>query len=138
MTSRDRICRITEARKVQGLTVQQLADMSQISVSTVYRTLSGKTEPEQFTLQAMEEALGITDKPVADPTFPKGSIDHQAQLYINLMESRIARLRAHYNMLLAEKRRSIRMCVATITILVVALILSIIFDIYHPGIGWIR
>ena len=104
MTSRERIDRIRQSMREQGLTNQQLADMSQISASTVSRTLAGKTEPEQHTLEAMESAIGITDKPIADPAMPKGNIDQSAQLYINLMEMRISRMRAHYNMLLAEKK----------------------------------
>ena len=124
--------------KEQGLTNQQLADMSQISASTVSRTLAGKTEPEQHTLEAMESAIGITDKPIDDPAMPKGNIDQSAQLYINLMEMRISRMRAHYNMLLAEKRRWIVTCVAIILILLIVLICSLIFDASHPSIGWIQ
>lgn len=122
----------------QGLTNQQLADMSHISASTVSRTLAGKTEPEQHTLDAMESAIGITDKPIADPAMPQGNIDQSAQLYINLMEMRISRMRAHYNMLLAEKRRWIVTCVAIILILLIVLICSLIFDASHPSIGWIQ
>ena len=138
MTSRERIDRIRQSMREQGLTNQQLADMSQISASTVSRTLAGKTEPEQHTLEAMESAIGITDKPIADPAMPKGNIDQSAQLYINLMEMRISRMRAHYNMLLAEKRRWIVTCVAIILILLIVLICSLIFDASHPSIGWIQ
>ena len=138
MTSRERIDRIRQSMREQGLTNQQLADMSQISASTVSRTLAGKTEPEQHTLEAMESAIGITDKPIADPAMPKGNIDQSAQLYINLMEMRISRMRAHYNMLLAEKRRWIVTCVAIILILLIVLICSLIFDASYPSIGWIQ
>lgn len=91
----DRIETINQYRIDQGLSIQQVADMSQISASTVYRTLSGKTTPDEHTLRSMEDALGITDKPLSEPMFPPGSISIIAQGYINTLEVRIARLRAH-------------------------------------------
>ena len=138
MTSRERIARIKKSTKEQGLTNQQLADMSQISASTVSRTLAGKTEPEQYTLEVMEAALGITDKPVEDPAVPQGNIDQHAQLYINLMDTRISRMRAHYNMIFADKNRWLAISVAINIILVVFLMLMLAIDASYPGIGWIR
>lgn len=138
MTSCDRIERITEVRKEHGLSIQQLADMSRLSASTVYRVLSGKTEPAAFTIEAMENALGITDKPVAEPLFDPGSISPLAERYINTLETRIARLRAHYNMLIATKNRWLMLSFTLNIILIVFLFCWIVYDIRTPAIGWIH
>lgn len=138
MNVNERIENIEEERKAQGLSIQQLSDMSQISASTVYRTLSGKTVPSDFTLQSMEIALGITDKPVLEPVFQAGSIDPIAERYINTLEDRIARLRAHYNMLIASKNRWLLLSFTMNIILIAFLIFWIIYDIRYPSIGWIH
>lgn len=138
MTYTERIERITEARAAQGLSIQQLADMSKLSASTVYRTLAGKTVPADFTLQAMELSLGITDKPVSEPLFDADSITPLAERYINTLEVRIARLRAHYNMLIATKNRWLLMSFTMNVILIVFLICWIIYDINLPNVGWIH
>ena len=57
MDLKSRIDRINAARKEHGLSIQQLADMCGISASTVSRTLAGKTEPTDYTIHAMEDAL---------------------------------------------------------------------------------
>lgn len=138
MTNSDRIERITAKRIEQGLTVQQLADMSQLSASTVYRTLAGKTVPSEYTLNAMEMALGITDKEVEDPLFPSGAITPLAEHYINTLETRIARLRAHYNMIIASKDRLLLISFTLNIILIVFLLSWIVHDIQTPLYGWIR
>lgn len=97
MELKERIDRINAARKEHGLSIQQLADMCQISASTVSRTLAGKTEPTDFTITAMEEALGITDKPIGEPIMERVSSDPILERYLNMQEMRIIRLRAHYN-----------------------------------------
>ena len=63
----ERIQRIDANRHLQGLTIQQLADMCRLSPSTVSRTIAGKTEPTEYTVRAMEDALGITAAPDSDP-----------------------------------------------------------------------
>ena len=138
MTTNVRIDRITETRIEQGLSVQQLADMSQLSASTVYRTLSGKTVPAEYTLHAMEQSLGITDNPVYEPVFQAGSIDPIAERYINTLESRIARLRAHYNMIIASKDRWLFLSFTLNIIMIVFLFCWIIYDINNPAAGWIH
>lgn len=138
MKTEERIERISVTIKVQGLSVQQLADMCKLSASTVYRTLSGKTEPAEFTIQAMETALGITDKPLLEPTFPDGSVSPMAERYINTLITRIDRLRAHYNMLLAMKNRWLLLSFTLNIILIIFLFCWVIYDLRSPDIGWIH
>lgn len=138
MELKERIDRINAARKEHGLSIQQLADMCQISASTVSRTLSGKTEPTDFTINAMEGALGITDNPMGDPIMERVASDPILERYLNMQEMRIIRLRAHYNMLLTEKNRWIMLLFILSLILVIFICSILVLDVLHPDIGWIR
>ncbi|MGN1026196.1 MAG: multiprotein-bridging factor 1 family protein [Faecousia sp.] len=135
---KSRIENIIQARQEQGLSIQQLADMCQLSASTVSRTLSGKTEPTEYTIKVMEDALGITDKPIGDSIMDRVSNDPILERYLNMQEVRINRLRAHYNMLLAEKTRWINMLFVLSLILVSFICFILVMDVLHPDIGWIR
>ena len=101
----ERIQRIDTHRHLQGLTIQQLADMCRLSPSTVSRTIAGKTEPTEYTVRAMEDALGITDASASDPVTDSLPDDPIVERYIRLQDARVARLRAFYNRELAEKDR---------------------------------
>lgn len=125
----------------QGLSDTQLADMCDLSHSTVSRAFSGKTEPSEYTLNAMETALGTgsAHPETADPE------DMTLRQYQTLMENRIARMRAFYNMLLAEKDRAIsekrRWIIFLVCFSVMVILLSfalVAVDIMSPSIGWIR
>lgn len=137
-TVNERIKAIIQERNKQGLSIQQLADMCQISASTVSRTLSGKTEPTDFTINAMEGALGITDNPMGDPIMERVASDPILERYLNMQEMRIVRLRAHYNMLLAEKNRWIMMLFILCLVFVIFICSILVLDVLHPDIGWVR
>lgn len=125
----------------QGLSDTQLADMCDLSHSTVSRAFSGKTEPSEYTLNAMETALGTGSAP------PESADQEDMTLrqYQAIMENRIARMRAFYNMLLAEKDRAIsekrRWIIFLVCFSVMVILLSfalVAIDIMSPNIGWIR
>lgn len=101
----ERIKRIDIERHMQGLSIQQLADMCKISASTVSRTLSGRTAPTEYTIRVMEDALGITNLPAAEPIRENLPNDPIVERYIRLQDARVARLRAFYNRELSEKDR---------------------------------
>lgn len=134
----ERIEAIILEKQNQGLSVQQLADMSRLSSSTVSRTLSEKTEPTDFTLRSMEEALGITNKQTGYPIEPIIENNPILQRYLNMQETRILRLRAHYNMLIAEKNRWINMLFILSLCLVIIIIVLLIVDVMRPDAGWVR
>lgn len=138
MDLKSRIERINAVRKEHGLSIQQLADMCGISASTVSRTLTGKTEPTDYTINAMESALGITDSPIGEPILERVASDPILERYLNMQEMRIIRLRAHYNMLLTEKNRWIMLLFILSLILVIFICSILVFDVLHPDIGWIR
>ena len=134
----ERIEAIIQEKQNQGLSVQQLADMSHLSSSTVSRTLSEKTEPTDFTLRSMEESLGITSKQTGDPIEPIIENNPILQRYLNMQETRILRLRAHYNMLIAEKNRWINMLFILSLCLVIIIIVLLVVDVMRPDAGWVR
>lgn len=134
----ERIDAIMQERNKQGLSIQQLADMCQLSASTVSRTLSGKTDPSEYTIHAMEEALGITDKQTGEPIDSHIENDPILQRYLNMQETRILRLRAHYNMLIAEKNRWIMMLFILSLSLVIIIIVILAIDVINPNAGWVR
>ena len=137
----DRLEAIRSEKQRQGLSDTQLADMCDLSHSTVSRAFSGKTEPSEYTLNAMETALG-TDHTHKEEISPDEMTLRQ---YQSLMESRIARMRAFYNMLLAEKDRAIaekrRWIIFLVAMSIAIILLSftmIAIDALSPNIGWIR
>lgn len=134
----ERIEAIMTEKLKQGLSIQQLADMCQLSASTVSRTLAGKTEPTEYTIRAMEMALGITDNPVIDTMEERAADDPILKRYLDMQESRINRMRAHYNMLLAEKSRWIMLLFILCLVLVIFICIILVLDVLHQDIGWVR
>lgn len=141
----ERLEAIRSEKHRQGLSDTQLADMCDLSHSTVSRAFSGKTEPSEYTLSAMETALG-TKREHSESDYPDESMDGLTmRQYHALMESRIDRMRAFYNMLLTEKgreitekRRWIIFLVILTLILVSFIILTSTIDAINPETGWIR
>ena len=136
-----RLDEIRREKNRQGLSDTQLADMCDLSHSTVSRAFSGKTEPSEYTLNAMETALGTSREPQEEADTDGITL----RQYQALMENRIARMRAFYNMLLAEKDRVIsekRRWIIFLVALSIAIILlsftMIAIDAMSPNIGWIR
>lgn len=138
MAYKERLDRIKKAVDAQALTMQQLSDMSGLSVSTISRTFGGKTDPTDYTLSTMEAALGITEAPIDGKIAEHAGADPMVERYIASQEQRIARIRAHYNMLLAEKNRWIKMSFSLNIILVIFIIVVLIYDALHPDIGWFQ
>lgn len=137
----DRLEAIRSEKNRQGLSDTQLADMCDLSHSTVSRAFSGKTEPSEYTINAMETALGTNREPQEEAN----TEDITLRQYQTLMENRIARMRAFYNMLLAEKDRAIsekrRWIIFLVALSLAILLLSfsmIAIDAMSPNIGWIR
>lgn len=129
----------TEKRK-QNLSIQQMADMSGLSAATVSRTLAEKTEPSIYTLSALEKAMGIglEQPPGENPLEQHIGDDPLLKYYFTLQESRIERLRAHYNMLLAEKNRWIKFLFVISLLLVCFICFMIVYDVIHLETGYIQ
>lgn len=119
----ERIEKIKAAQAAQGLSAQQLAEISTVSKSTVYRILRGETSPDSVTLDLLEEALGLTVPPAT------GQDAHTLAC---------RSCRYSYNRQLAEKELWIRREFIVCLILVAFICLLLIVDIAIPNAGWVR
>lgn len=135
MAQSDRLKRINEERMAQGLTYRQLADMAQLSGSTVYRAVTGHTVPETYTIERMEAALGIPDLINCAPGCSGQPMD---AAYKAEQESRITRMRAHYNAAMAIQQRWLAALFAVNTALVLMVGSAMAYDMTHKDRGWIR
>lgn len=59
--------KIAAARKLKGLTQEELADLSQITVRTIQRIEADAGTPQSFTLKAIAKALDITYESMVNP-----------------------------------------------------------------------
>lgn len=119
----ERIEKIVAAQNEQGISAQQLAAMSTVSKSTIYRILRGETNPDTVTLNLLEDALGLGAAPSA-------AEDAHAMACRSCRQS--------YNRQLAEKERWIKRMFVVCLVLVVFVCLLLIVDIAIPNSGWVR
>ena len=140
----DRIAKIVEEKSAQRLTYEQLAGMSGVSKSTISRMLSGKTEPSEYTIRQLEQALGITQQPIENPILDIAGENQQFVNYVAMTNDRINRMRANHNMVMAERDRSLRNATLVIFILaglclaLVAFICYLFLDLTHGNWGVFR
>lgn len=101
MQTIDEITRgIFEKQKMLGLSNQQLADAADMSRTTLERLKRGETQaPSAQNIFALAAAVGYQIG--SDDTKPTDAMEQTIRMY----EDRIARLRSHYNMLIAERSR---------------------------------
>lgn len=58
--------RIILARKKRGLTQEELADLTNLTVRTIQRIESGESQPRAFTLKALAKSLGVDFEDLVD------------------------------------------------------------------------
>lgn len=134
-----------DAKRVScGMSYQSVADACNVSKPTIYRTLTGVTEPSMQLLQAI--AAAVQYKPVAPVVLPEECTQEAYTAYLKELLQRqredndrhIRQLQAHYNMLHRQDRRTIVVLGAILGMLVAAFILWLIIDVTHPNIGWFQ
>lgn len=102
---------IFEKQKALGLSNQQLADAADMSRATLERLKRGETQaPSAQNIFALAAAVG----------YQIGSDQEKPKDDASIYEERIARLRAHYHMLLTERNRIISFAFKTIAGLLLA------------------
>lgn len=112
---------IFEKQKQLGLSNQQLADAADMSRAALERMKRGETQaPSAQNLFALAAAVGY--QITKDEETPTDGLSHTIAMY----EDRIARLRSHYNMQLAERNRMLRYAFYTIGGLLLADFLMVI------------
>lgn len=121
---------ISAVMKEKGMTARQLADASNVPKSTVDRILRKATpNPSMQNILDMAGAVGYHfGDPI--PEKPKHQdVDQQMKYMIHTYEDQIARLRAHYTMLIAEKNRWINyLFMLSLALVVFCIILLFVFQ----------
>ena len=148
MTSSDIINGIIQKKNAIGMNNQQLADASGVPKATVDRIVRGDTpNPSMQTILELAAAVGYTFTNHPEPLSPvpdEAKIKDPAVLYIisnyerqlQAAEERSKKLMSHFNMLLAEKNRSIQALSTILGILIVGFISFLLMDIATPELGW--
>lgn len=139
------------ARKVEiQMTSQQLSDASGVPKSTIDRILRGDTpNPSMQTILDLAAAVGYSfgNHPQLEPAVHNAAgikdplILQIISVYedrVRSYEERIKRNTAHFNMLLSEKNRWIKLSLTLNIILVIFICAVLLYDATHPDVGWIR
>jgi|TARA_R110001606_G_C15325907_1_gene645067 transcriptional regulator with XRE-family HTH domain len=74
---------LLELREKLNLTQEELADKANISVRTIQRIEAG-TKPKGFTLEALSNALGVSENVLLEDKIESNNINKQLIKYINL------------------------------------------------------
>lgn len=156
MQASDVVSGILAKKNEMGLTNQQLSDASGVPKSTVDRILRGDTpNPTLEVILPMARAVGYSFGEPSPELIPEKVDEDYLNYVIRTNDERIARLRAHYNMLIAEKDRAleakdkwIRLLFKTLIItaivfiafvILMLLIMGLFFaDAVIPHTGWIQ
>lgn len=129
----------------RGMSYQAVADACGVSKATIYRALTGVTEPTIQLVQRIEAAVQYV--PPASEHLPPS--DYSQEEYINYLRSTIRQqnedynrhtmqMQTHYSMLHRQDRRTITLLAVCVAVLVIFLVTWLVFDVLHPEIGWIR
>lgn len=141
----DLLAELDALRIARGMSYQALADACGVSKATIYRALSGVTNPTAQLVQQIEAAVQYTPEvPVQLPP-----PNHSMEEYVEYLQATLTRqnadykrhimqLQTHYNMLHRQDRRTILCLSIGVTVLVVFLVFWLVLDILHPEIGWIK
>lgn len=141
----DLLVKLDTLRIARGMSYQTVADACGVSKATIYRALTGVTEPTAQLVQRMEAAVQYN--PECDTQIPPPN--HSPEEYVDYLRATIARqteeynrhvtqLQTHYSMLHRQDRRTILFLSIGVTVLVIFLIFWLVLDILRPGIGWIK
>jgi transcriptional regulator with XRE-family HTH domain len=126
------------------MSYQAVADACGVSQATIMRILKKQTEPTMAMLQQIAHAVKY--EPNHEPIVLE---DYTKDAYVEYLRKsleeekleqgvRLAQQEAHYNMLLAQKTRTIRTLSIILVMVSVFLVGWLIMEILIPTQGWIR
>lgn len=131
-------------RCAMGMSYQDVADACDVSKATIYRALTGKTEP---TMQLLKNiAAAVQFRPARGEILPDEltqeayiaylkDLVHQKNVEI---EFRAKQLHAHYNKLLKQRHREKTIWVFLALSLAATFVVLFIYDFAHLDRGWIQ
>lgn len=141
----DLLVELDTLRVARGMSYQAVADACGVSKATVYRALTGATEPTAQLVQRIEAAVQYTPEASVHLPPPNYSMEE----YVEYLQATIIRqsedyrqhtmqMQTHYSNLNHQNRRVILILGIAVTVLVIFLVSWLVFDVLHPGIGWIQ
>lgn len=131
-------------RIARQMSYQDISDACGVSKSTIYRAMTGQTEP---TMQLIQDiAAAVQYKPPRLEIIPSG---HSQEEYIAFLQAsiqrqaedtdrRVRQLHAHYNLLRRQDRRSKLVWMVIAICLIVAFVSLFIYDFANLDRGWIQ
>lgn len=127
-----------------NMSYQNIADACDVSQTTIIRIFKGQSEPSFAMLQKI--AVAVKYEPKQEPITLTGFTQEDYIRYLQQTVeaekaeqiTRLAQQEAHYNMLLNQKNRTIKMVSLALTLLVTFLISWLIIDVTHPTVGWFQ
>lgn len=140
----DLLSELDALRIQRGMSYQAVADACGVSKATIYRTLTGVTEPTVQLVQRIQAAVQYVPPSVQQPPPASFSKEEYAEFLRETIirqdeeySRHIAQLQTHYSLLRRQDRRSIAVLAAAVAVLVIFLVVWLVLDILHPGAGWI-
>lgn len=131
-------------RSAMHMSYQNLADACQVSQATVIRVLKHQSDPSLPLLQKMAIALKYEPKqePIVLTSYTQDDYVRflQQSLEREIEDSKLqqSQQEAHYNMLLAQKTRTITLLAVALMLFASAFITWLIFDIISPGTSFVQ
>lgn len=140
----DLLSELDALRLQRGMSYQAVADACGVSKATIYRTLTGATEPTIQLVKRIEAAVQYVPPSAQQPPPASCSKEEYAEFLRETIirqdeeySRHIAQLQTHYSLLRRQDRRSIAVLAAAVAVLVIFLVVWLVLDILHPGAGWI-
>lgn len=138
------VAELDSLRAAKNMSYQQLADACGVSKSTIYRTISGATEPTVQLVQSI--AAAVQYEPDAPEAFPT---DFTQDSYIAYLQNRIIQkdadqkahvrqLHAHYNMLMCQARREKIVWMVLAIAFALTFVVLFLYDFANLDRGWIQ
>lgn len=131
-------------RAAMGMSYQDVADACDVSRPTVYRALSGKTQPTMQLLQNIAAAVQYREKReeiLPDDLTTEAYIAYLKQLVRQKeaeVDIRAKQLHAHYNKLLRQSKRRETAWTIFALVLMATFIILFLYDFSHLDRGWIQ
>lgn len=141
---REKMTEFDTLRIAKGLSYQDVADACEVSKATVYRALTGRTEPSAVLVQKIAAIVQyVPPQEIAElkDYSHDGYVDYLQKLLVQERTDtsrRIKQIQAHYNMLLKRNYRAMLVLSIILGAFVLFLCALILYDFTHLDRGWVQ
>lgn len=138
------IAELDAKRTAMGMSYQDVADSCDVSKATVYRALSGQTQPTIQLVKNIAAAVQYKEKRediLPDELTQEAYITYLKQLlksHEEDTEMRVNQLHAHYNKQRRRDKRSALVWEILAIMLILAFVALFLYDFAHLDRGWIQ